>query len=128
MWFWVLGFKLSDRTPSTSQKRSHPVNFPTSFFNEPLQTQRTQRKSDRTPSTSPNSDSYGALRYRTPSTSQKRFLRSASLSHPSNFPKQRFLRSASLSHPLNFPASFFLRTTSRHRVFANCQKSGMINW
>jgi hypothetical protein len=31
----------------------------------------------------PNSDSYGALRYRTP-TSQKRFLRSASLSHPTH--------------------------------------------
>jgi hypothetical protein len=45
-------------------ERSHPFNFPTSFFNEPLQTQRTQRKSD----------TFGQLRYRIPSTPQKRLF------------------------------------------------------
>jgi hypothetical protein len=68
--------------PSTPQKRSHSLTPQTAIA----------------PFNLPNSDSYGALRYRTPSTPQKR-------SHPLNFPKaiappqppkQR-------SHSLNFP-------------------------
>ena len=69
----LLAAALRYRIPSTSQ---HP------FFNEPLQTQRTQRKSDtfgqlryRTPPNSPNSELLAAaLRYRTPSTSQKAII------------------------------------------------------
>ncbi|MTJ14264.1 hypothetical protein FJR11_17095 [Anabaena sp. UHCC 0187] len=54
----------SDRTPSTPQ---------TSFFNEP-QRHRGHRERAIAPFNPPNSDSYGALRYRTPSISQTSFF------------------------------------------------------
>jgi len=79
-------------------------------------------------SQTPNSDSYGALRYRTtphPQTAipterfaialptpQQRFLRSASLSHPHPTSQKRFLRSASLSHP-HIPNSDPLHTSPK---------------
>jgi hypothetical protein len=79
-------------------------------------------------SQTPNSDSYGALRYRTtphPQTAipterfaialptpQQRFLRSASLSHPHPTSQKRFLRSASLSHPHPTSQKRFLRSAS----------------
>jgi hypothetical protein len=74
-----------------------PLQLPqTSFFNEP-QRHRGHREREIAPLNLPNSDSYGALRYRTLQP-----------------PKQRFLRSASLSHPLNSPISFF-NEPQRHR-------------
>jgi hypothetical protein len=48
----LLAAALRYRIPSTPQKRSHPSNSPNIFFNRTTETQRTQRKSHRIPSTS----------------------------------------------------------------------------
>ncbi len=70
MWFWVLGFKLSELTSQRLRYRT-PSTPQTPFFNEPQRHREHRETAIALPLTSPqlpNSDSYGALRYRTPSS------------------------------------------------------------
>jgi len=103
MWFWVLGFNLSELL-AAALALSHSLNSPISFFNEPLQTQRTQRKRYRTPPTSQHPFLTNHSRHRGHREFRAKSQRSKDAKNriPST-PKQRFLRSASLSHPLNSP-------------------------
>ncbi|AFW95929.1 hypothetical protein ANA_C13249 [Anabaena sp. 90] len=81
-----------------------PPTSQTSFFNEPLQTQRTQRKRDRIPSTP-----------QTANCLQQRFA----IAPPQPPKKRTACSSASLSHTLNSPTSFFnepLQTQRTQRV------------
>ena len=73
-----------------------PLQLPqTSFFNEP-QRHRGHREREIAPLNLPNSDSYGALRYRTPSTPQYPFLTNHRDTEDTE--KER-------SHPLTLPNS-----------------------
>jgi hypothetical protein len=118
----------SNRTPSTSKhpfltnhrdtedtekERSHTLQPQTAIA--PLQPP--QQRSH--PSNFPNSDSYGALRYRTPSTppnSDRTPSTSQTAIAPFNSPNSDRTPSTSKqrSHPLNSPISFF-NEPQRHR-------------